>query len=444
TFWPKDLCLELNWPIADDPWEIYGKGAIILAALVTGFVLLRLRPAIGFLIVTFFLILAPSSTIVPLYLAFEHRMYLSLACISIGVVLLVYWCVRRLSQRIGLGKSGSTGVLGVLFFAVPLAITLAILTRQHNETYNSSLSIWQNVVRIAPHNVRARMNLGVYLGRAGRYAEAESQFRIALEELPTYHACWYNLGLDLHRDRQMPERAVEALQKAVDLKPNEIMYQFALAAALEGSGEIDAAEASYRRCLEVLSDEYEPHHNLGRLLRKKGELQEAEQLLKRAIELNPASWRSHAQLAKLQIGKNESASARQHYEDAIACFQGRPSPWVLDQQLAWLLATSPEDSVRDGERAVRLARSAVEAQGSQPICWDTLAAAQAEVGQFEDAEQSAATAAKLPESTSSKMHSLAEIQKRIELYRRRQKYRAEMVRPDDASVDAPPAEESAR
>ncbi|MEO1528662.1 MAG: tetratricopeptide repeat protein, partial [Planctomycetota bacterium] len=255
TFWPQNLCLELDWPIARGAFEIYGKGAVIVAALVTGFVLLRSRPAVGFLIVTFFLILAPSSTIVPLYLAFEHRMYLSLAFISIGVVMSIYWCGLRLSQRFGAGDLGRNGTLGVLLFSVPVAILLIVLTRQHNETYQSSLSVWQNVVRVAPHNVRARMNLGVYLGRAGRYEEAESQFRVALEQLPTYDACWYNLGLDLHRDRKMPERAVEAFEKAVELKPDEMLYQFALAAALEDSGEIEVAEASYRRCLEVLSDE---------------------------------------------------------------------------------------------------------------------------------------------------------------------------------------------
>ncbi|MEO1529569.1 MAG: tetratricopeptide repeat protein, partial [Planctomycetota bacterium] len=178
----------------------------------------------------------------------------------------------------------------------------------------------------------------------------------------------------------------------------------------------------------------------GRLLRKKGELQEAERWLKRAIELNPASWRSYAQLAKLRIKQGDSERARQHYEEAMACFQEAP-PWILNQQLAWLLATSPDDSVRDGQRAVRLAQSAVDAQGSQPLCWDTLAAAQAEVGQFKDAEESASKAATLPASSVSKTHALAEIQKRIELYRRGQKFRTSLA---DAMIDVPTAGESAR
>jgi tetratricopeptide (TPR) repeat protein len=423
TFWPKSLCLELNWPIAHDPLEIYGKGALIVATLIGGFALLRSRPVVGFLIVTFFLILAPSSTIVPLFIAFEHRMYLSLGCVAIGVVFAVFWFGQRLSQRFGLEASARSGAICVLLVCVPAAMALTFLTRQHNETYRDSIAVWQNVVRVAPHNVRAHMNLGVYLGKAGRYDEAESHFRYALDHKPTYHACWYNLGQHQHRDQKSPQDAVASFRKAVELNPGKDIYHFALASALADSGDTAAAEASYRRTLEINSDHYEPHHNLGRLLRKEGRLAEAEQLLKRAIELSPVSWRTQCQLAKLRINQGNSEGAKQHYEDAFECFEDEP-PWVLNQQLAWLLATSPDDTVRDGERAVKLAQLAVDAQTSQPICWDTLGVAQAEIGLFDDAIESTSKAAALPESSTSTTHSLAAINQRIDLFRQGRKYRA--------------------
>ena len=53
------------------------------------------NPMIGFLILSYFVILAPSSTIVPLHLAFEHRVYLSLAALIIGVVVLALAAYRR-------------------------------------------------------------------------------------------------------------------------------------------------------------------------------------------------------------------------------------------------------------------------------------------------------------------------------------------------------------
>ena len=422
TFWPHDLCLELSWPVAQDPLEIYGKGAIILAVLVTGFVLLRSRPAIGFLIVSFFLILAPSSTIVPLFIAFEHRMYLSLACVAVGLVLAVFWCGQRISKRFGWEASAQFGATGVLLFSLPAAVALTFLTRQHNETYRDSIAVWQNVVRVAPHNVRAHMNLGVYLGKAGRYEEAESHFRYALEFKPNYHACWYNLGLHQHLDLKTPESAVSSLQKATALHPEKAIYHFALASALADSGDAPAAEASYRRTLELNPNHYEPHHNLGRLLRKEDRFPEAEQFLNRAIQLNPSSWRTHCQLAKLRFAQGDSERAKRHFEDAFQCFENE-RPWVLDQQLAWLLATSPDDSVRDGQRAIQLAQLAVDAETSQPICWDTLGAAQAELGQFGEAIKSAGKAADLTESSQSQTHSTKAIQDRIDLYRQHQKYR---------------------
>jgi len=58
--------------------------------------------------------------------------------------------------------------------------------------------------------------------------------------------------------------------------------------------------------------------------------------------------------------------------------------------LAWVFATSPDDSLRDGAKAVRLAEEALRISGRRiPIIFRTLAAAYAESGQFSQAIQTA-------------------------------------------------------
>ena len=88
TVWPDSLCLDYAWPVARTAGEIVPQSLVILGLLSATIWAWRRSPAIGFLGVWFFLILAPSSSFIPIAdLAFEHRMYLSSAAvITLGVV----------------------------------------------------------------------------------------------------------------------------------------------------------------------------------------------------------------------------------------------------------------------------------------------------------------------------------------------------------------------
>jgi tetratricopeptide (TPR) repeat protein len=75
-----------------------------------------------------------------------------------------------------------------------------------------------------------------------------------------------------------------------------------------------------------------------------------------------------------------------------------PDQVVLLYNLSWLLATAPDDAVRDGPKAVKLAQRLVErTSAAEPLGLDALAAAYAEIGQFDEAVQTATEAARLAE-----------------------------------------------
>ena len=99
AFVPYPLILDYDWPAADQPLKWLLPGLVIVILLVATVLALWRKPGLGFAGVWFFLILAPTSSIVPIRdAAFEHRMYLSLAAIILLVVFGVYALLRRFFQ----------------------------------------------------------------------------------------------------------------------------------------------------------------------------------------------------------------------------------------------------------------------------------------------------------------------------------------------------------
>ncbi len=254
AFWPHPLCLDYMWPPADSPGD-YLRQTCLVAALVAGTVLAIVRRSwLGFLGAWFFVILAPTSSFMPLEdLAFEHRMYLPLS----AVVVLVVVGAWRLAQGIAPGAPALPVALG--------AATLALMatTIERNRDYRSELSMWRSVVARAPHNLRAYCNLGGALTDAGRPEEAIEVLRQGLavgRDFGTGNMrarSYCNLGAALS-DAGRPAEAIEPLQESLALLGEDGAIDVRakahcnLGAALLGSGRfaeaIEALETSIELC----------------------------------------------------------------------------------------------------------------------------------------------------------------------------------------------------
>jgi tetratricopeptide (TPR) repeat protein len=128
-------------------------------------------------------------------------------------------------------------------------------------------------------------------------------------------------------------------------------------------------------------------------------------------EIELGQW--HQQRGQWQLAKQQFTAA----------LQRNPNSLPAINNLAWLLATCPEDGVRDGARAVELATQAVRATGArhaEPL--DTLAASLAEAGRYEEAERTAARAAELARGAS-QFNLAGQIQQRRQRFARREAYR---------------------
>lgn len=211
AFWPAGQCLDYNWPVA------HTFGAIVLPALVplgllglTVWCMWR-HPAWGFVGGWFFLILAPSSSFIPIRdLAFEHRMYLSLAAVVVTVVVGGY----ELFQRWPAFRKATAFEQRVLLVGplVLIAIALGTTTYLRNQTYCDRIALWEDVATKVPNNPRSHCNLGTWYQFADRIPEALDQFREAIRLDPNYYDAHYNLALLLSNSSQRAEDHAEAIR----------------------------------------------------------------------------------------------------------------------------------------------------------------------------------------------------------------------------------------
>ena len=157
--------------------------------------------------------------------------------------------------------------------------------------------------------------------------------------------------------------------------------------ALAGRGQIDEAIAQYRKALEIEPNLAEAHNNFGVVLGQSGRFGEAVAHFQQALKSKPDYAEAHNNLGNALAGQGKIAEAVVQWREAVRL---QPNQIAYVNNLAWVLATCPEASVRNGAEAVELAQRAVKLSGvRQPAILGTLAAAYAEAGRFSEAMHTA-------------------------------------------------------
>jgi tetratricopeptide (TPR) repeat protein len=309
--WPYPLCFDYYGAIPSVPGLDMSLSLMVIAILLAATVWsCKLNSAWGFLGAWFFLILAPSSSFVPLDSPiYEHRMYLSLAAVVTVVVVAAFESGRRwLSNRQGV-------VVGWLAVAsvVPL---LAVLTIQRNRDYGSELGIWQDTVRKRPTNPRARNNLGDALLRAGRFRETIEACGQALRLKADYAEAHYNLGGALMEQGSLTE-AISHYEQALQIRPDYAEAQNNLGVALANAGRLNAAVAQYERALRIKPDFAEARGNLGSIFLQMGKVQEAIGEYERALEIDPDLAEVQCNLGGALLRTGDVRGAIAHCQRAV-------------------------------------------------------------------------------------------------------------------------------
>ena len=166
---------------------------------------------------------------------------------------------------------------------------------------------------------------------------------------------------------------------------------------------------------------YEGWNDLGATYVQLGQFEQAQQAFERAIGLQPTFALAHYNLAQMLVRLQRRREAIEHLRLAVGA---APNSATFLENLAWLLATCPEDSLRNGPDAVALAEKVCRQTGYQhPSSLDALAAAYAEVGRFEEAVQTCERAASLA-SQAGDSNLARQIGERLDLYRSQHAYRS--------------------
>jgi len=433
TIWPHPLIFDYGTEMLTRPvFQALLYVPILLALLAGVLWALNRRPVLGFLGAWFLLILAPTSSVVPIINSpmAEHRVYLSLAAIISLVVIGIYQCLGR-------------QWLTVVFV---IAAGLGFLTVSRNDDYRSNLSLWTDTATRLPSNRRAYCNIGYSLFRMGRAKESIRYYQQALAIDPDYVAAHNNLGISLLQLGDAQD-ALKHFERSVQLKPNSAPSHYNLGNALARAGKLDDAVRENQEAIRLNGGYRDAYYNLGSILVSMGKVSEAVTEYQNALRIDPDYAEAHLNLGNALMLAGRTSDAIDQYESALRIRPGyaeahselgvallvggrrreamaqfeealRIKPDYAEPQnnLAWLLATLPRDQGGDPTRAVELAQRAVTLNGGHsPGGLDTLAVAYASAGRFDEAIATAQEAAVLARATGQPKMA-REIEARLALY----------------------------
>lgn len=208
-----------------------------------------------------------------------------------------------------------------------------------------------------------------------------------------HNAVWLFNQASVLRHQGYLDQATARYRDAVELRPTYAPAQAGLGYALQQSGHYEEALVHHERALALGLDTAESRTNLGTTLFAMGRLDEALRHLQRAVELDSGFAPAQINLGALLEARGEPAQAVPFYRRAVAI-----DPTGVEQvnNLAWVLATASDPAVRDGAEAVQHAEEAARlTEHRNPQVLDTLAAAYAEAGRFDDATRTAGQAIEL-------------------------------------------------
>jgi protein O-mannosyl-transferase len=347
---------------------------------------------------------------------------------QIGLYLMLVWLIAELSaawrnRRLILGGLASIAIAG-----------MAISAYHQNSYWRSSEILWAHTLDVTTNNPVAHLNLGVALYQKGDVDKAMIEYQHALAIDPNYATPYYDLGFDFLQKKQV-DKAITEYQQALAIDPDNALayndlgncflqknqvddaiveFQKALAIdsdnsdiycnlgnALVQKGQVDEAILDYQKALAINPNDTDLYCNLGNALAQKGRLDEAILDYQKGLALNSTNAQGYYNYGSALIQKGQMDKAIIQFQKALAV-----QPSLVEAQnnlarMAWALGTSPDPSIRNGIKAIELARQTDQlAGGGNPMVAASLAAAYAEMGNFTEAITNAQRALRLASSQS--------------------------------------------
>ncbi len=244
-----------------------------------------------------------------------------------------------------------------------------------------AVSDFSSSAALDPKNWRAMHNLGVSHANEGSFEDALTDFNHAIEIHASYPNSWANRA--------------------------EIKYQL---------GKFENAIKDYNEAIRLAPKDGTAYTNRGHAQYRLGHFAEAQKDFGTAVELSPDNAAAWVNLGDYQFNRGNFAEASRDYRQAIRV---NPRYGRAFQSAAWLMATCSDEKFRDPNLAIDSAKKAIELDGQKDFRYlDTLAAAYAAAGRFDDAVQTEKMAVQGVGTGDSKPY-----EERLHLYIDKQPYR---------------------
>lgn len=308
---------------------------------------------------------------------------------------------------------------------VSYRLAMAIFLRLENKL-DEALATIEEVKKLKPEDGNAVILEGEIYRQQNRLEEALTSFDIATELAPQAPQPYQNRG-EIFRQQGKYEEAIAQFNEVLKLQPGVLMTLLHRADAYMANKQFNEALADIEIVVEKQPSFVAAHRLRAEILTRLDRLSEAIDKMERVSAAMPDQVDLKTQLALYYVAATQPSKAIDAYSDildlqpdnfsalqsrgdvylsvgkhaeAISDFTRaiklRPDDTTLLNNLAWVLATSPEDGLRDGEKALEFATKACELTTySTPHILSTLAAALAETGDFEGAVQRSQQAVKL-------------------------------------------------
>ena len=172
------------------------------------------------------------------------------------------------------------------------------------ETTRTDPDLWRQIdhhkqtLTSNPRDARTHYALGRLYAEQGWLAEAEGEFRLAIEVDPGYRPAWQQLG-PLYLKTERVREAIAVFEELVRQWPRDVAAWNDLCIAYTTEDQLDEALWAFQRALAIAPDSPHLHFNLGHLYRKRGETQEALTAYKKALARDPGNERIREEIARL-------------------------------------------------------------------------------------------------------------------------------------------------
>ena len=350
TLWPTHLAVFYPHPNNTLPiWVVILAMMLLLAITVSAIVFRNKRPYVFTGWFWYLVMLIPVIGLVQVGEQGHADRYTYLP--HIGLFLLAVWFAADVAAVRESRSRFATATAVVIILGLASAAFIQASYWRNSET------LWTHALDVTSDNDFAHNNLGYLCVDQGELDKAIAHFEAALEI----------------RSRKLdPHYAV-----------GSAFVQMNLADALARKGQPDEALVHYEEAIRLQPNYADAYYNRGNVLFTKGRIDEAMADWEKTLQIQPNDADAHTCIGNAFLRQSSPKEAIAHYEKAMALAPGDPHS---RNNIAWVLATSSDASIRDGVKAVELAQEAVQlSRGRDSKFIRTLAAAYAESSRFPEA-----------------------------------------------------------